>query len=301
MKNIVAVYDKDISFAKKICDHLKSNDTILFSAFSDLKVLRNYEKENNISLIIVSNDANIDRDDFKCKRIVMLTENKDNVSIDTIDESKNNFENDKIIRIYKYQSIDSLAKQITLILNKFEENNVKENIVSNCAVFAMYSPVSSVKYRKNFFNAAINNAKNKKALYISIREMDLVQNRKNFSNIIYYYKSKELSKEKIESQIDNKKDIDLINGVAYPDDLSLVSPFDLEEIINTIVIEMKYEQLYLDLDNSYIKNEYLLKKANQIIIPLSKDTEENAMVNKFKKYIKKDNSIDSKIIKIVEC
>ncbi|MDO5564217.1 MAG: hypothetical protein Q4F88_03205 [Eubacteriales bacterium] len=301
MKNKIIILDKNISFAKTLCEHLRKNISLSnFLPFNDIKALKEYEKDEKINSIIISSNYNIDLDDFLCKRIIFLTDNKEediNIQSKTSEEeAKEKLEKLKSIQIYKYQKISDLSKKIDYII-KFdnEKDKVKES-KKNIKLVLLYSAFSNISVKNNFQLMAKEFSKNNKTLYLSIKEMDFATNSKNFSNIIYFYKGSELKKEKIETQIDKKGSLFYIQGVSFPDDLSLVTPYDIEEIINTLAIEMEFESIFIDLDTSYIRNQFLMQNAWKIIIPLGNDEVKLQKYNKFKRYIKKNNTINMNII-----
>lgn len=134
----VLILEKDLNYSKKIINKLsKINDNIRFcSVVTSLPEFYNYIKEKNFDILFINLEMlNLIEPDFF---------NKYNSSIILICSKKNitkNLLKNSVIHYYitKQDSIDSINKIVTEIINKKKNNNIKE-LISKELNYLGYNP-----------------------------------------------------------------------------------------------------------------------------------------------------------------
>ena len=278
MKEIIMVMDEDPFYSKKFCNQANKlyGKKYNFLTFSNLKSMKEYAEENKAEALIVSEVLLENVEDTKVKSFYLLGE-KDKK---TKKEGKKTF-------IFKLQNIKSILEVIDTDLSKRSEKN-KGKLNDSCKLFLFYSP----SYIKNKYEIVKRIAKvvskKKRMLIIDFDEFDNYKGSVGLSNIIFDYKENILNEERFRKEIVTDKELDIIKSVTYPEDFSVISNIDLANIVNETT-KLGYDYVFVNSDLSYIKCQYILNDADEVILMKDKDS---AKSDKFKLYLKHENQVD---------
>lgn len=280
MKDIIAVLDLDSTYSKKFCNQAIKlmGKKYVFLNFTNIKALSEYSNENKIDCVVIS-DAFIENvDELKAEYVYILNEkNKKNVK-----EGKKTF-------LYKLQNIKTILDIIDEDLTKQNDAKIRRNDKS-CKLIVFYSPISVKSKIEYIKKIAKYISKKKKVLIVDMGEFSNYKGNVGLSNIIFNYKEENLNADNIKKEVTNIKEQDFIMSVTYPEDFNVINNIDIANIIN----EMKnvgYDYIFVNADPSYVKSQYILNDANNVIVIKGK---ENENYECFKKFIKLESQIDDK-------
>ena len=284
MKEKICLYDIDNVYGKKFCNTATKilGDAYIFMYFKNIKALKEFATENKISGIICPIFALEEIREMDVDKFYALSE----TSVETYEEGKTKF-------IYKYQKLNNILK---IIDEDREITNSKNKIVSGKSKLIIFYTEKKINKNDEIVKKIAKSiSKIKTVLLIYLDEFENYKSYKGLSNIIYLYKENNLNIDGIKHEIELDKmiNVDIIHSVTYPDDFNVVTNIDLSNIVNYIR-NLDYDYLLISTDESYVKNQYILQDADQIITI----RDENFDGNVFKSYIKSQNVIN--INKITE-
>ncbi len=282
MKEIIMVMDDDPIYSKKFCNQANKlyGKKYTFLTFANIKLMRKYAEDNKVDSLVVTENFIDNLDDVKVKSFYILNE-----------KDKKTKREGKKTYIYKLQNVKLILDVIDGDLNKKIERN-KGRANEECKMLLYYSP----QYIKNKYEIVKRLAKmmskKKRVLVLDLDEFSNYKGNVGLSNIIFDYKEDIITEEKLKKEIMVEKDIDFIKSVTYPEDFNVISNIDLANIVQEIV-KLGYDFVFVNADMSFIKCQYLLMDADDVVIMKDKDKE---IIDMFKAYLKTENNFDYKKI-----
>ena len=289
MKDIICIISQDNSYSKKFVSQAMKllGKKYLFLAFNTMKSLIEYTHENNVFAVIIEENLIKDYSEIKAKYFYILCEKKGEPRKDGRKTYIYKLQNAKKI----FDVVDEDAKK-----EKVEEDKKTGN---RNKIVAFYTPYDMDSMYDKIKKLAKYTNKKKKTLLIDLDEYSNYKSTEGLSNIIYNYKDSALDEKTITSQINFDGDVDTIHSVSYPEDFSVITNVDLSNIISSIK-SLDYEYIFLVLDNSFVKNQYIFNDADKIVV-MYNDIKKVDRIDKFKSYVKSQNSFDiNKIINYKE-
>lgn len=246
-KGIIAIYDKELEYARSFMDYI--NETSHFNmetiVFTSIDKLKEFVLDNTIEILLLD-ELPEDLDLVHVKNLFILSEGK----------SAN--EEDEILRVYKYQSMESIMKEIIEHYNKkafkLESSKLNRN-QTNASIIGIFSPENS-SY-KEILGVAVAQAfaKQKKTLLLNLELFSSTyltdQDKKisNLSEIIYLVKEK--SSEFVlylNESIYKYGNIDCVLPVEHYSDLYELEEGDIQQLIGELKCNSNYEVIILILD-----------------------------------------------------
>lgn len=255
MKDIICILDDDNIYAKKFSNIATKmyGKNYLFLAFIDINNLIEYSKDNLITSIITNGNYEEETKNIKARFVYILTEANNSVHKDG-----------RYTYLYKYQNIkkilDVVDKDIKALYDKHKQRSDLDT-----QIIAFYSPYECVEINDFLYKATKYLSKDDKTLLVNFDEYSNFKSNIGLSNIIYEYKENSLTIDNIKHEILNEKEIDIIKSVAFPDDFNVLTNIDLSNIINSFRM-LDYKYIILNLDMSFVKNEYIMAESDKFIL-----------------------------------
>ena len=281
MKKNICVLDEDLGYSKKFCNKSIKvyGDKYVFLYFSNFEGLLKFVDENNVSAVVLSEFFIEKHNEINVDRIYILT------------ESKNEIKNGKFQYINKIQNINNILEKIDLDLEEKNKRNNSENNIKT-KIISLYSPYYIEDKKEICIKLARQINKKNNVLVIDFDEFDNYKKTVGLSNIIYAFKQDNLNKNLLNKELMFDKDVKIINSVAYPEDLSIMSNVELSNMINQFR-DFEYDYIFLNLDNSFSRNQYIFTESDYIII-YKNDNKLSKNIDIFKSYLRLENNIDMK-------
>lgn len=279
MKTTILVIDEDPVYSKKFVNLAIKlfGKKYIFLTFSDLRSLKEYIKENRAEAVVLSDTLLENVDDLKTSFIYVLNE-----------KTKNTHKEGKRTFVYRYQNVNNILEKIDKDIDaKYEKSDIKDN---TCKLILFYTPIYVKNKLEVIKRIGKNLPKNKKALIIDIDEFENYKGTVGLSNLIFNYKENNLTQENTRKEIVTEKDQDFIKSITYPEDMNVINNIDLANIVNETT-KLGYDYVFVNSDQSYVKSQYILNDADDVIIIKDKDSEK---IERFKNYIKNENQFDLK-------
>lgn len=282
MKNrVIAVCDKEASYAYSLAEYFNNKNSIFFSeAFTTQESVLEYATENYIDILFITDKINIDFINKRNVGMILLLSEQEAV------HAIRNYPT-----IYKYQSAENILKNI---MNYYaeKEDDPLSILNKNCTVIGVYSPVK--RSLKTSFCLAFGQilAKEKRVLYINMEEYSgfstLFQKeyRADLSDIIYYLRQdKGNILVKLEGIVDSVNNLDYIPPVVSPLDIQEIKKEDWQRLLHEISANSKYETIILDFGDGVDGLLDLLSECSQIYMPMREDYMSAAKIEQFEKLL----------------
>lgn len=298
MKKTILILDSDMQYAKKISNYgIKyKGKEFIFVFFSDANLFEKYQNENPPSITLINIDM-IPKIKKLQTDILFIMTNEKNCNNLKLKGNNEILENTSfpIKFIYKYSSAEEI---FNTCINEYIKISPPSQ-AHKSKIYLVFSPIG--RCGKTIFSYAFAHelSKTNSVLYISLNNYESMGSKTGLSQIIYNYKNGRLNFENIKEQIIAHDNLSILYGVTFPEDLYIVSPEELDKIINEISNIMSYDYIILDSDNNYLKSHYLFSSCDKIIFPTLKDDISQEKKSKFLNFIKEENTFDtSKILEI---
>lgn len=286
MKKLILVIDDDLDYSKKFCNQAIKllGKKYTFLTFANIKSLKEYASENKVESIITTRNNLESLYELEFNSIYILNETDKELSR----EGKKTY-------IYKLQNIKNILEVV--------DKDIEERYGQGCKLRA-----ENQKLVLFYANGFIKNkleivkrisrylSKKKKILIVDLDEFENYKGNVGLSNIIFNYKENKINIENLTKEIITEKNQDFIKSVTYPEDFNVISNIDLANIVNEIM-KLPYDYVFINTDYSYLKSQYIFNDADIVVLLKESGGEK---LDKFKSYLKNENSIDFKKINEID-
>lgn len=286
MKKLILVIDDDLDYSKKFCNQAIKllGKKYTFLTFANTKSLKEYASENKVESIITTRNNLESLYELEFNSIYILNE----IDKELSREGKKTY-------IYKLQNIKNILEVV--------DKDIEERYGQGCKLRA-----ENQKLVLFYANGFIKNKleivkrisryllKKKKVLIVDLDEFENYKGNVGLSNIIFNYKENKINIENLTKEIITEKNQDFIKSVTYPEDFNVISNIDLANIVNEIM-KLPYDYVFINADYSYLKSQYIFNDADIVILLKESGSEK---LDKFKSYLKNENSIDFKKINEID-
>lgn len=279
MKDIVCIYDNNEKYAKKLTNLAIKNygKDYIFLTFSNIQSLIDYTENNKVKASLIENTNIKDLSNVKCSAYFILVDNKKSEEL-----------SGNIKYIFKFQSAEEVLK---IVIGSIK-SDIVEAVETNSKIFTFYSPYQTKSKTDKIQKLYKLLSKDKRVLIVSLDEFSNFKSDKGMSNIIYKYKDNGITKDYVLSQINSDNGIEKIGSVKFPEDLSVVSNYELCNIILNLKIA-GYDYIFVDADESFVNNQYLFADSNKVVV-IDNNLKDNTKVDTFIKYIEERKMINMK-------
>jgi cellulose biosynthesis protein BcsQ len=299
MKKTILVLDNDIQYAKKISNfgikYLGKKYIFLF--FSDTASYEKYQNKNSSAISIINIDLVSKVKVVKSDMLFILTNEskQESLHIKSIEKlfEKNNL---SINYVYKYSSADSI---LNYCISEYEKT-IASSYESKSKIYLVFSPIGRCGKTIFAYTFANELAKTKKVLYISLNCYESMGTDMGLSHVIYDFKNNKLTYDSLLTQIKTKDNLSILYGVSHPNDLSQISPEEIDKIINEISSLLNYDIIIVDSDSSYSKSLFLFSTCDKILFPTLNDEVSKQKRKRFLEFIKEQNIFDISKIQEVD-
>lgn len=281
--NILAICDRESMYVNSLTEYINENNSFRFQieAFSGTGTLMEYVKKQSIEILLIA-------EDLLEESITMLNIRK----IIIIAEDKQTSEQSEYPSIYKYQSADSILKEL---LHYCEDADVlmQANYISagNKQIIGVFSPVSRIYKTSLAISIGQLLAKERKVLYINMEEysgFSQILNESDqgtLSDLLYLIEQEKDITLILHNLVQNIGRLDYIPTVLTPIDISDVKQETWSRLIEEITNTTEYEVLILDMGNSVNGIFKLLKMCSVILTPYREDFFSNAKMQSYEKVL----------------
>ena len=278
--SILAVCDLEESYACRLMDYLNLKKTIPFEvhAFTDIYKLAEYEKENKIDVLLISEEALV-------KEVI---ERMDIIEIMVLSEGKIIEDTWGHKSIYKYQSSENILREVMCYYA--EQGGQSKSYVGTAEeveFIGVYSPVK--RTLKTSFALTLGQilAKEKRVLYINLEEyagFNVLLERTymtDLSDILYFISQKKRNFIlKLASIVQSLGEMDYIPPALSPLDLKVIRPEEwilfLEELK-----KCNYDVIILDIGESIDGTFDILRRCSRIFTPIRDDGVSYAKIEQY--------------------
>lgn len=278
MRRICAIYDRDEQYAYRFMNYVNDKRLLPFEVviFTQKGVLQEYLKESRVELLLKSTEAEELEENVHVGKVIKLTEEP---------EGKEG--------VYKYQSIDSLIKEV---LQHMGDDCTGEDVLSmvrgNCKVYGVYSPVARCYKTTLALSLAMCTARNGRTLYVNLEEFcgipELVNDMGgNLSELLYYFRNnKEKVKGKLGTATRNCGGFEYIPVCSTPEDYEEIMPEEWLTFLQFLVENGGYDTMVLDIGNAVHESWKLVGLCETAFMPASVDVVGQKKEARFSEYLK---------------
>ena len=289
-KNIFAVCDLEADYACRLMESIYERQGAAFEvqAFTSVKSLIAYAKEQHIELLLISSSA-------MCEELLRLSIGK----IMILSEGEKIKELSEYPCIYKYQASDQLIAEV---MNYYAVEKVPAPMAvmkKNVEVIGIYSPVGRTLKTSFALTYGQLLARERKVLYLNLEEYAGFEGllgkeyQADLTDLLYFaglgsgnlvYRLGSLT-----HQIGN---LDYIPPAFCPDDLRSIRPPEWVELIQALVDYSAYDALILDVGPGVDGILDILTLCSRIYMPVREDGVSIAKLEQYEKVLKRKNAQD---------
>lgn len=271
MKQVVAIYDKDIVYANHLSQYLEQNKRISahIVCFTMEQSLLQFAKEESIALFIINEFALTDtiKQLVEESKIIVLREEKQTDGI------------------YKYQSVEVLVQMICSYIEKEESMMEKKDVciigvypllVSDCSFSITLAQVLSKKEKVFYCDLGSFSCLND--LLEQETSVDLADS--------IYYMHQGILRDRLTELIQQCGEMEYIAPVRCPEDLKSISAEDILQLFKQLIQERRYDTIVLELAECMYVPEQILSLCKLIYMPVQNTLESELKKRKVFTYLK---------------
>ena len=289
MKKIMAVYDVDPVYAQRFADVANAKERVPFTVvpFSTLEMLREYAKSHVIEILLISVAVPLEQvKGIAAGSVVTLAEGE---VVSTVDSYPS---------VYKYQSADSVIREVMTYYCQVPEQNPMVLLGKKAKVLGIYSPLGRCLKTSLALTMGQQLAKEGKVLYVGLEEFSGFSRiidgmcRSDFSDVLYYLRQDGLNVMRLRSIAYTWKDMDYIPPVRYPEDLEEMTGEEAGILLEKLSTEMGYEYVIIDVGRMGRNILPILQKCDVIFMPVKEDGVSSAKIEEFDEYLILTDNLD---------
>lgn len=270
-KNIFAVCDLEVEYARNFMDYLNQKKNIPFEiqAFTTVQSLIEYSEQVPIELLLISGNA-------MCREIQKLNIGK----IVILSEGVHPPELDHYPSVYKYQSSSDVIREVMACYGEERAAAVEFPILKKTTeILGIYSPLG--RCLKTSFALTLGQvlARDRAVLYLNLEEyaaFEELMGKKfphNLSDLLYYVRQENQNLTyKMNSMIQTVNNLDFIPPVRTPADIRGTGWEDWERLLDEIALHSIYDVIILDIGSGIDEIFQMLDKCKRIYMPVLTDT-----------------------------
>lgn len=294
MDKILAIYDEDALYCKRLSLYLRQNTKLPFQIYPILSEdsLESFSKKKNLDLLLLS-EKNAKTLHFSPKSHKILYLSEENLL------SKDKKEN----CIYKYQSGDRIMREILMQYGDMEL--LAEGGQHKADIFLIYSPLG--RLGKTSFSKALAKklGKNRKTLYLSLEESAASMNSQSMekeclTEALYHFKENHLTPMILRALSYSTDSYFIIPPVRNPEDIGNLSQRELSLFLEQMAKDSGVDALVVDTDSSMSRYLECFVLARKVFLPVLEDTPSKAKISVLQQYLEK-NAGEGILDKFIRC
>ena len=248
MRRIISLVDTEEAYVNKLCDYINSNEDSFIKAVP-------FEE------------------DFDGIKIVL---------------SPDRFKNEETRgTVYKYQSADRVLRDIIKVYDEIGTEKVDKVTVGKACIKAIYSPINRCGKTIFAITAGRCMAENGKTLLLSLDEFEGIlrfiaqEAISDLSDVIYSYKKREFSWNKLAQAVYQFGVLSYIPPVRYADDLNEMNVEEVKDMIFKISTEGGYENIVIDFGSYGKRVMELIEICDEVWMPVINEKLSRIKVDEF--------------------
>lgn len=284
-RHVFAVCDLELSYACSFMEYMNRKRNIPFEvqAFTNVEALMEFGKNQEIEILLISDKAMCaEVKELPAGQIVILSGGS---QIPEMDEYPS---------VYKYQSSDSLIREVmALYAAKQEPLPVPETVKRKTAVIGVYSPVG--RSQKTSFALTLGQimARERAVLYLNLEaysgfeQLFETQYELGLSDLLYYIRQENTNLiHKMNAMVRSIQNLDYIPPAASATDLQNMDAQEWIRLLDEISRFSSYETVILDIGDAAGDVFPLLEACRRIYMPVRTDLISSAKIAQFENQLK---------------
>lgn len=298
-KKIFAVCDLDEHYVVRLTNYLNQKQATPFEilAFSDPESLIRYAGQHPLEILLISGDAMNSRiKTLNVSHIFILSEGEDPAFLNDTEEGDSESEEisdekeDPYPLIYKYQSTDSLAREVMNYYTGGLSGASKPLKASGTEIYAVHSPIA--RCGKTLFSLTLAEllGQKKKTLYLNLENYSGFESllgqtyRSDLTDLVYLSRKNEESLPmKLNNVVITLRSADYLPPAFFPGDLREIRPDDWISFLSKVSDIMGYQAIVLDIGTEPSNVPALLSVSTHIYMPLLPDPLSRAKLSQYEK------------------
>ena len=279
-KSIFAVCDLEVEYAYNFMDYMNQKKNIPFEvqAFTGPDVLCEYAREHPIEILLISGKAMCDAvKQLKVGMLVILSEGVHNPDLDQYPS------------VYKYQSSDSVIREVMSCYGADKAPHQKSPVLKReTRIIGIYSPIG--RTQKTSFALTLGQvlAKDRAVLYLNLENFsgfdDLMEQsfEHTLSDLLYFTRQENVNLAyKMGGMIQSIQNLDFVPPALSPMDIQSTTYEEWAMLLDMIAMDSSYEYLILDLGDGVSDLFRILESCEQIYVPIRSDIISLSKLNQF--------------------
>lgn len=282
MKHIMAVYDVDAVYALRLADVINQRELAPFEvmAFTSLERLKYYSHENPMDLLLISQSISREEiEEIDVRHVLFLSDGE-------ILQSELSYP-----CIYKFQSSDSLVREVVTYYCENEEGPFPMKKLSRAFVAGIYSPIG--RCLKTSFAITMGQllSKDSRVLYVTLEDYSILsvltntEYQTDLSDLMYFYSQGNYNVLRLNSVVHSLDGLDYVPPARFAEDLQQMGSRKMAGMLNKIAEESDYETLILDIGNYGREVLPILELCSVIYMPIKEDGVSLAKLEEFDRYL----------------
>lgn len=296
MKEIMAIYDTDFSYAKRFADFTNEKNDLHFQTipFGELRKLQEYANQHPLGILLLGDVVEAE---------VLKEINTRNVV--RLGELGSKIEQGEIV-VHKYQSAEQILREVMFHCQD-GRMEAEEVLGPTCTMIGVYSPIHGCGKTGFALTLAQILAKSQKVLFLTLEHFSGFETlfsceyQKGLSELLFQWKSNGHNPFVLGSVIHYFGDLAYIPPVSYPEDLKLFSGKEIGSLLEKLAKESGYEVLVVDFGETGESVE-TLNPCQMLYIPMKEDPISKIKLEAWKSYLEElgENQIlkKSKFLKL---
>ena len=280
MVKIMAVYDEDPLYARRLAEYVNQRGTMPFTAmaFSDLERLKEYGNDHEIEILLVGESVGKAADEVRAGLKMVLCGGE--FSMEKEETS-----------IYKFQSGESILREVMTCYCAALPEPVLALAGMGAQILGVYSPVNRCGKTAFALTLAQVLSRTETVLFISLEEFSGFsailggEVKRDLSDVIYLCRQGSFNWMKLRSMVCSVGQVDMIPPAAYGEDLDQMEPEELARLLGRIARESGYGKLVVDLGHMGRGSAALLDCCDGVYMPVLEDPVSRAKLEAFDQYI----------------
>ncbi|MBQ8637667.1 MAG: hypothetical protein IJ468_00695 [Lachnospiraceae bacterium] len=289
MKKILAVYDADEEYGKRLSEYLNRKDSIPFSmvCFTRQEALAEYCKTHTIDMLLLSESSMTKEiSELPVRKIVYLT-----------DVQKVSPEADGHY-VYRFQSSDHVIRELMTCYETMDMQ-VMETIAAlhPVQIAAVFSPVSRCLKTSFALTLAQVLSRTKQVLYLNFEEFSGLEAlfgrifSSDLSDALFYH-AQGLLKGQLANLTESWHNMDYIPPVRYPEDLFDMKTEQVTGLVQELARVCHYDVIVLDYGSSIRFAAEQFPICQKIYMPVKEDPVSQGKIESFESWMKMKNKMD---------
>lgn len=278
MEKILALYDKDESYAARFARYVQGRKQFPFSlyTFTELDSLQRFAGRREIDVLLTAEAGDGESLMVGARDVVHLAEN----SLAEADAGKH---------IYKYQSGDAILRELMSFYGNAGSAQVQHG--REAEAIMVFSPLGRCGKTCLALGLAKMLSREKRTLYVSFEEVSWLLEltgqvqRNSLTEALYYFKEDALDAMKLKTLVYADGDLDYIAPVRNPADLSALSAEELGRFLSDLKKLGGYDVLVVDTDAACGRCAELFRRCKRILIPSGTDAVSEQKLGQFRAFI----------------